>query len=91
MKKYVLSVENSQGEKKFVYSDSHIDIIRDYIDMKYHGAKKIYPTSDELFKDKVVDKYSYILNRTLDIQEKFILRITVINLNNDYEEEVKNV
>ena len=91
MKKYVLSVENPQGEKKFVYSDSNLDEIRHYIEMKYHGAKKIYPTAEELFKDKIIDKYSYIMNRTFDIQEKFILRISIVDLKDDYEEEIKNV
>ena len=91
MKKYVLSVENTQGEKKFVYSDSNLDEIRHYIEMKYHGAKKIYPTAEELFKDKIIDKYSYIMNRTFDIQEKFILRISIVDLKDDYEEEIKNV
>lgn len=91
MKKYVLSVENPQGDKKFVYSDSNLDEIRHYIEMKYHGAKKIYPKTDELFKDKVIDKYSYILHRTFDIQDQFILRISIVDLKDDYEEEVENV
>lgn len=87
MKKYVLSVENPRElEKKFIFSDSDIDEVRRYIDMKYHGAKKIYPTSHELFKEKVVDKYSYIMQRTYDIQDTLILRITVVELK-DYDEE----
>lgn len=91
MKKYVLSVENPQGEKKFVYSDSNLDELRHYIEMKYHGAKKIYPTAEELFKDKIIDKYYYVLHRTFDIQAKFILRISIVDLKDDYEEEIKNV
>lgn len=87
MKKYVLSVENPRElEKKFIFSDSDIDEVRRYIDMKYHGAKKIYPTSHELFKEKVVDKYSYIMQRTYDIQDTLILRIAVVELK-DYDEE----
>jgi hypothetical protein len=87
MKKYLLSIEKpNELEKKFVFADSDIDEVRRYIDMKYHGAKKIYPTADELFKEKVVDKYSYIIQRTYDIQDRFILRITVADIK-DYDEE----
>jgi hypothetical protein len=87
MKKYLLSIEKpNELEKKFVFADSDIDEVRRYIDMKYHGAKKIYPTADELFKEKVVDKYSYIIQRTYDIQDMFILRITVADIK-DYDEE----
>ena len=87
MKKYVLSIEKpNELEKKFVFADSDIDEVRRYIDMKYHGAKKIYPTTEELFKEKVVDKYSYIMQRTYDIQDMFILRITVTDIK-DYDEE----
>lgn len=87
MKKYVLSIEKpNELDKKFVFADSDINKVRYYIDMKYHGAKKIYPTADELFKEKVVDKYSYIIQRTYDIQDVFILRITVADIK-DYDEE----
>lgn len=85
MKKYVLSIEKSNGEKKFIYSDSNIEEIRKYINLKYRGVKKIYPTTSELFKENVIDKYYYILHRTKDVQERFILRITVVELKDDYE------
>lgn len=93
MKKYVLSVEEVgvNLEPKFVYSASTIDEVRTYISLKYQNAKKTYPTSEELFKLHIVEKYLFNFQRTKVLQSQFILRIKCLVLDEeDYDEEKEN-
>lgn len=84
MKKFVLSVEKPDGDIKFVYADSDIRNVQRYIKMKYRGSEKVCLTREDLFKSHVVEKYSYIIKRTYTIQDKFLLRIKVIDLKEDF-------
>lgn len=91
VKKYVLSIEEigkTEGQR-FVYASSDIDDVKYYVTMKYRGAREMLPTSNELFKLHVVKKYYYAFQRTREIQTKFILRITTVNLKGDNYNEKK--
>ena len=93
VKKFVLSIEEigKTEVQHFVYASSDMDDVKYYITMKYRGAHEMYPTSNELFKLHVVKKYYYTLQRTREIQSKFILRITIVNLKGDnYNEKTKD-
>jgi hypothetical protein len=91
VKKYVLSIEEIGKTKgpQFVYASSNMDDVKYHITMKYRGAREMLPTSNELFKLHVVKKYYYTLQRTREIQSKFILRITTVNLKGDNYNEKK--
>lgn len=81
MRKFVLSVENPDIEKrKQVFASSKLEDVREYINKKYRGAVKGGVTKDELFNQHVVDKYYYTIRRTLTVQTKLTLRIICIKL-----------
>lgn len=86
IRKYVLIIERrNDGQQKYVFASSSLSEVREYIDHKYRGSKRITPSVLELFKELIIDKYYYIIKRTANLQNDYILRIKAVDLNEEEE------
>lgn len=86
--RYVVSVENLATKKKtFSFASSNLEDCRKFVFRKHRGCRLMTRSSDKESDCSLIEKYVHVFNKTNTIKTIMIIRIHLVALSNDYEEE----